>query len=274
MLTKLLKFEFKETARIIPFLYLVTLLIAAVSIGSSRLNLGFVKTTSSAILIVVGIAVLIVTFVVIAVRFYHNLYSNEGYLMFTLPVKPQKLLASKGIVAFCWILASVAVFIGSLLLGLYSIGVDLSELSEIRSEIIKLGLEKVVIIAIPIFILIAIIYFISQIYFAITVGNFPCFHGMGVAGSFISFLVTYITLKIFETIFAIFVPLALTVNLEGSIETTISMQNMFNYFVDAIKGIAPNYIVIGLGGYIFDIIMIFVLTYFTGRIMNRKVSLK
>ncbi len=46
----------------------------------------------------------------IVLRFHKNLYSNEGYLMFTLPVKPQMLLASKTIVAFSWIIISFIVF--------------------------------------------------------------------------------------------------------------------------------------------------------------------
>ena len=127
MLAKLLKFEFKETARIIPFLYLITMFFAAVSLIASWLKLSFIKTTSSSILIFVGIAVFIITFVIIAVRFYSNLYSNEGYLMFTLPVKPQKLLASKIIAAFCWIMVSLAVFIGAAFLGMYFLGIDLNE---------------------------------------------------------------------------------------------------------------------------------------------------
>ncbi len=45
-----------------------------------------------------------------AVRFYKNLFTDEGYLMFTLPVKPSQLLLSKGLVAFLWqIIASAAV---------------------------------------------------------------------------------------------------------------------------------------------------------------------
>ncbi len=272
MLTKLLKYEFKETARIIPFLYLITMFFAVVSLVASWLDLSFIKTTSSAILIFVGIAVFIITFVFIAIRFYRNLYSNEGYLMFTLPVKPHKLLASKIIVAFCWITASLVLFIGALLLGMYFLGVDLSELSEIRKELVRLGLEKILYAIIPA-IFLAIMYFISQIFFAITIANLPCFHGIGVAGSFIAFIATYIALKIVETISTIFIPISLMINIADK-TMSLSIQNMFNYFLDSIKGIEPNYITIGVGGFIFDIIMICVLIYLTGRIMNKKVSLR
>lgn len=39
----------------------------------------------------------------LGVRFYKNLYSDEGYLMHTLPVKPWMLIASKGLCATIWL---------------------------------------------------------------------------------------------------------------------------------------------------------------------------
>ena len=38
----------------------------------------------------------------IAVRFYKNLYTDEGYLMHTLPVTPRQLLVSKLTVGSLW----------------------------------------------------------------------------------------------------------------------------------------------------------------------------
>ena len=109
MLRKLLKYEFKDTATVIPFLYLITLLFAAMVFTGKQLRIGWLIGASSGILILVGIAVVILTFVVIAMRFNRNLYSNEGYLMFTLPVKPQILLGSKTIVALSWLIISFIV---------------------------------------------------------------------------------------------------------------------------------------------------------------------
>ncbi len=42
-----------------------------------------------------------------AIRFYKNLFTDEGYLMFTLPVKPSSLLLSKALVAALWRIISV-----------------------------------------------------------------------------------------------------------------------------------------------------------------------
>ncbi len=55
-----------------------------------------------------------------AIRFYKNLFTDEGYLMFTLPVKASDLLISKGLVAALWRLISAFVM-GLSLLGIASV---------------------------------------------------------------------------------------------------------------------------------------------------------
>lgn len=52
-------------------------------------------------------AICVATFIYIVMRFYKNLFSNEGYLMHTLPVTSWQLLISKLITAFCWQLAEL-----------------------------------------------------------------------------------------------------------------------------------------------------------------------
>lgn len=55
-----------------------------------------------------------------AVRFYKNLFTDEGYLMFTLPVKASQLLLSKGLIAALWRILSYIV-IGLSIFGIGSI---------------------------------------------------------------------------------------------------------------------------------------------------------
>ena len=62
------------------------------------------------------VASLAVTFILIILRFYKNLMSEEGYLMFTLPVKTSQLINSKLIVSIFWCLTSILVVISSLLI--------------------------------------------------------------------------------------------------------------------------------------------------------------
>jgi hypothetical protein len=60
------------------------------------------------------IAVIVVTFVFLIMRFYKNLTTDEGYLMFTLPVKVHQLINSKLIVAALWTILSILAVISSL----------------------------------------------------------------------------------------------------------------------------------------------------------------
>ena len=105
MLTKLLKHEFRATARIMGPLYLVLLAVALGFNFSARLmdSGNFVLNMLAALVVmayVVAItAVFIVAFILMLQRFYKNLLGDEGYLMHTLPVRSWQLVLSKLICA-------------------------------------------------------------------------------------------------------------------------------------------------------------------------------
>ncbi|MCL2680534.1 MAG: hypothetical protein FWF11_03575 [Coriobacteriia bacterium] len=112
MLGKLLKHEFWATARILLPINAVVLALGALTGAMGLLNL---SEESLAMLfpffsvlgyIMAVCAAIIVTFVVIVLRFYRNFLTPEGYLMFTLPVTRHQLILSKLIAAFAWQLVS------------------------------------------------------------------------------------------------------------------------------------------------------------------------
>ena len=114
MLKKLLKYEFKATARTYGGMYLA-LLAASVLFGGSvwRWN----DTNSDAYSTLVGllslvytaviIGTVVVTIMTIVQRFYRNLLGREGYLMHTLPVTETQLVTSKLISSTVWSLCSI-----------------------------------------------------------------------------------------------------------------------------------------------------------------------
>ncbi len=117
MLGKLLKYEWKATARI--FLPLFVLLLILTPITKLVLSLdifkGFTQIIPSLTLIsyiVLIIAICVTAFIFMIYRFYKNLLTEEGYLMFTLPVSVHSIVLSKAIVSFFWtILCYVAAFL-------------------------------------------------------------------------------------------------------------------------------------------------------------------
>ena len=102
MLTKLLKHEFRATARIMGPLYLVLLAVALGFNFSARLmdTSNVVLNILAALVILAYVAaiigVFIVAFILMLQRFYKNLLGDEGYIMFTLPasVHQQMLLTA------------------------------------------------------------------------------------------------------------------------------------------------------------------------------------
>lgn len=107
MLGKLLKYEFKATMRKFIPIYIAILLMAIVNriikggvIDDKRQGLGI------AILTALFISLVVITIIVIVQRFNKNLLSDEGYLMFTLPVSSESHIISKTIISVFWAIAS------------------------------------------------------------------------------------------------------------------------------------------------------------------------
>ncbi len=119
MLSKLLKYEIKATARIFLPLFAVLLIFAGVnkSISSLSQNKWQAPEVISFILyITVLVGILVMTLIVMIQRFYKNLLTDEGYLMFTLPAKAWQHITSKLIVAMMWTVVSSIVAIISILI--------------------------------------------------------------------------------------------------------------------------------------------------------------
>lgn len=125
MLGKLLKHEFKATARLFfPVFILVTAISVAVRFLADILyDINYDGTQAGEIFsviiafifgaaLVIGIICLILSGPAISLyRFYKNVYTDEGYLTNTLPVKPVSILASKLITGIVWTIVSGAIVV-------------------------------------------------------------------------------------------------------------------------------------------------------------------
>ena len=123
MLTKLLKYEFKATARLFLPLYAVLLVFALLN----RFINPFQATINSTLTAIIAslsmaayfaliVGVFVMTLIIMIQRFYKSLLGDEGYLMFTLPVHTWQLIVSKLVVAMTWSILSYLVAIGSVLI--------------------------------------------------------------------------------------------------------------------------------------------------------------
>ena len=111
MLKKLIKNEFKESYKEMLILYGISL-VAAIAFACLILLKNFEMLIIS-ILPLVGIAISIEIFLAININrsFNKRLFSKEGYLTLSIPVKISKILLSKYFVNIIWILASFIMII-------------------------------------------------------------------------------------------------------------------------------------------------------------------
>ena len=100
MLRKLLKYDLRANIKLFLFIWPAMLLLA----GLQRLLLElpmtgflshFLMSLLTGLMVLALIAMVVLCFVICVIRFYSGLLRREGYLMFTLPVKPWLLLLSK-----------------------------------------------------------------------------------------------------------------------------------------------------------------------------------
>ena len=112
MLNKLMKYEIKATARIFLPLYGTLLVFAALNklfliVGPESTYMRIMSAVIMVSYVLSIVAVFAITFFIALQRFYKNLLGDEGYLMFTLPVKPWAHIVSKLLVTMMWVFCSV-----------------------------------------------------------------------------------------------------------------------------------------------------------------------
>ena len=194
MLQKALKHDMRATLPLWLFLSAITLatsLILGLSLRDIVLNImkeDYIPIFAIlglflSILVIVGY--LIATFIFVAVRFYQNFFTDEGYLTFTLPVPRTTLFFSKVISGCVFVLASFAVLLFTLAVALTiapSSPVEdtplISTLAEGLWDIFSttfrntnkptLILQMVAVVAIGV---VFIVYEVLAIYLCITVGS-------------------------------------------------------------------------------------------------------
>ncbi len=112
MLRKLLKYDLRANMKIYLFIWpaiIVFAFIERIAISAKldgKLATILISTTTTVFVLAV-IAAIIFALVVSIVRFYSGLLRDEGYLMFTLPVKPWQLILSKFLTALLTITVTI-----------------------------------------------------------------------------------------------------------------------------------------------------------------------
>lgn len=122
---------------------------------------------------IIMVAMIVITILIIVMRFYKGLLGDEGYLMHTLPVKPWQLIASKGIVASGIVVISIIAIVLSIFIiaGIQDINgffVGCGEFFKILGDDPRL---IIVILEAIIVIIVGIMTSIYQIYASMAIGQ-------------------------------------------------------------------------------------------------------
>lgn len=203
MLNKLMKQEIKASARFLLPTYLVLIVISILNrlILNMNLNHGILLVIPSILLftyVVSIITVLVISFTLMIFRFYKNYLTDEGYLMFTLPVTTRDLVFSKLIVTFGYTLAT---FLAALLSAFIAFATT-ERMQVVRRAILDFFHEiasynantKMAIFISIIFVCVVLIENILCIYTSIALGQLYTKHKL--LGSFIAYMLIYTILQI------------------------------------------------------------------------------
>lgn len=214
MLGKLLKYEIKATRRQFLPLYLVIILFAIINriinpfnrtdnsitimVESSNLY-SFLQLISMMVYFTLIVGLIVLSLIILIQRFYKNLLGEEGYLMFTLPVKPSEHIISKLLIGLMWLILSFLTVLASILI-LVSSPTLFEDLRMVFSQVREF-IGDTLLLLIPIYGLIAGSTFILSVYNALSIGQL--FTRYKILYSFISYIGIYFIGQIISFIYLV-----------------------------------------------------------------------
>lgn len=123
MLGKLMKYDLKGSARTMLPLFAALLIMTIINTIFVRINFSLDNTGLSMLFglsmflyVAIIVAIAVMSLVIIIQRFYKNLFTDEGYLMHTLPVAAWQHIVAKLVIALLWALVCTVVIILSILI--------------------------------------------------------------------------------------------------------------------------------------------------------------
>ena len=208
MLVRLFKYELKATSKVLVPIYIAFIAITIISRVSIDLQVdegslwSFINGMGLFVFIISAITMFVATAIVIIWRFYRNTSSDEGYLLFTLPVKVDYIIISEFLCALIWgFLMSVFAVLGIFLM-IFNRNVDdniinFSYFGNILSSLTADGIKAIFYLFLDI--LISTFHEIMSIYCAISLASLFNKHRLIFSATF------YIGLLIVVNAFAILI---------------------------------------------------------------------
>lgn len=273
MLGKLLKHEFKQTARYVSLIYICAAVTTLVMFIAMLTKATAISVIGSSVLVFVGFLSIAFTVALVIGNFYNTLYTNRGYLSFTLPVKCSSLLISKVLVSLVWFVVSFVVC-GLIYLIIFlnaRAQLDGEQVGGIVDTIKESGLLEMLpsgkmiakaVVVLIFYLFISILTFVSFVYFSLTLSNTRPLQQHPWLFGFLIFCGTYIVANTVSAWLNEHFPLCIELTEDNLKFALTSVSNSESFYS------------IGLGGMIFMAIAAVGMLFATGWIMEHKVNIK
>lgn len=267
-----MKYEFKGTAKLLLMIYAFIGIIGLMAyvLGLTNIDVGAGLLTF--IYIAAGVVLPFMTNLLMAIRYNKTMFSSQGYLTNTLPVTNKQLYDSKFITGFIWSVISTVVTFFVIFSMLKASGLWDDLILEVMDYF---GVEPPIgfFIFIVVSLLITLFAFYTEAYFACTICNTSRLQGLGAAGPVLIYFCLLVVMNIVNTVTTLFVPITLyfTKTLEFH-KLSFELPYKFSELIS--ENYNPEFIPIGIGGIIINIIIYILLIVLTLKLIKRKVSIK
>lgn len=274
MLGKLIKHDFIGSAHSMFVVYLIALISFAVTAISYIFDIKFLKFIGSVTFVIVVVGLVLITTIVMMVYFNKSLYSDQGYLSYTLPAKSSQILVSKAIVSFVWLTVSYLILVGTVVGTLWyakaklgeSLGADFDEILDMFSMMTQGGglptaaaIAKIIAAAL-IYGFVTVLVLVAEVFFSMTLGNVKPFNKLGIFGGILIFVAVYTFIQIVSALVMVYFPISLFVSGDGLKLAFKSMNEVSGTF--------------GIGGLIFQVIASVGMFFATNHLMSKKINLR
>lgn len=273
MLFKLIKHEIKHSVRYTLSIYCAVIAVAVVMGLSLLADSTVIGSLGCFALFITGIATVVVTLVSVVKSFNDTLYSRQGYLTFTLPVKCSTLLFSKVLVSFLWIVVSFVIMASTYILiffyakerteGLLDTLVGAISVSGILEMLPSGKIIVQFLLVASLMAVFTILTYVGYVYFAVTIANTRALHAHPKFYGGVVFFAVFLFVNTISNKLTLALPLTFNVSYE---KVYFALHNM--------SADADALITYGVGGTIFSFIVAIGLLLFTGYIMEHKVNVK
>lgn len=231
MLKKLFVHEWRDCWRMLTLLNIVVLLLTVIGVVTFRSDIWKAADKNELVAIALSSYMLFYIAAVIALglasgvyfwfRFYRNLYTDQGYLMHTLPVDAHQLIWSKVFVAMIWQFVSSIVTIVSIVTLITSVGdFAYEDLIEVFQEIQLDGRGVICIVLVVLLMFASSLMNIFMGYASVSMGQLVKKHRLGASVG--AYVILYMIIQMASSYVSLLLPtLANNIDTEAQVRTMV-----------------------------------------------------